>query len=62
MTLDQQRRLRTLQHEAATLSREIRNDRGEAEPGPGKAKLRAVGRLLETAVRALDRANERANA
>lgn len=60
MTADQFRRLRDLRLKAEALSLEIRTARGGAEPGPGKATLRAVGRFLETAVHAVDRAAERA--
>lgn len=40
----------------------VRQRRSAVEPGPDKARLRAIGRHLDTAKHALARAMERANA
>lgn len=59
MTHDQQTRLLTLAHDCAMLTIELQNDRQHAEPGPDKARLRAVANYLDAANAAFAKATER---
>ena len=54
--------LDTLHDRAAAVLALVRRRRAETPPGPDRAKLRGIGRHLDTAVHAVERAIERAKA